>query len=166
MQPRICCTFQAGLELLEICLPLPISAGTKGVNHHSWLVACFSRSTLCCALRGRIRLPTWPWSLRGRVYWGNGYMDNSKGKESYQDGAVHLWESPESSISRVKVDTFSHSALYIFYLVQSDRIQVGLFVCLLFLIECPTMINGKYLGKDFCLWKHKGIGNIGIQYNR
>ena len=27
---------QAGLELIEICLPLPSNAGIKGVSYHAW----------------------------------------------------------------------------------------------------------------------------------
>jgi hypothetical protein len=126
---------RVGLELLEVCLPLPISAGAKGENHHSWLVAYFLRSTLCYALRGRTKLPTWPWSLKDRVYWGSRYMNNYKGKKSYQDGVMHFWESPELSILRVKVYTFSHPAVtFFFYSAQIDRILVGPFVCLLVLI--------------------------------
>jgi hypothetical protein len=32
--PGTCSIDQAGLELTEICLPLPLSAGIKGVCHH------------------------------------------------------------------------------------------------------------------------------------
>ena len=32
--PGICSVDEAGLELIEMCLPQPSSAGIKGVHHH------------------------------------------------------------------------------------------------------------------------------------
>jgi hypothetical protein len=42
--PRTCSVGQAGLKLKEICPPLPLSAGFKGVQHHARKVWTFETS--------------------------------------------------------------------------------------------------------------------------
>jgi hypothetical protein len=40
------CITLAGLELTEIHLPLPQSAGVKGVHSHNWLLYCLRKPQL------------------------------------------------------------------------------------------------------------------------